>query len=176
MFFNVSQLLLDAPGATRMYTVDDAVPGARPDMLPADVRGAVRLMRTNRGLFAHADLEATARDTCSRCLGPTETPVQLTIDEEFLPTVDVYTGQPLPPRDPVDEAAFSIDDHHHVDLTEAVRQALVVEEPMRPLCRSDCAGLCSTCGADLNQGACGCATEPAENRWAALRDLQINET
>jgi uncharacterized metal-binding protein YceD (DUF177 family) len=75
----------------------------------------------------------------------------------------------LPPPD--DPDAFLIDEHHHLDLTEAVRQALVVEQPMAPLCRPDCAGLCPECGADLNAGPHSCAAEPEDSRWAALRAL-----
>jgi uncharacterized protein len=175
VLFNVSQLLQESPGAERSYTIREAIPGVDEDAPPADVAGRVRLQRTNRGVFAHAEIDALVRDACGRCLGPAETPVHLTIEEEFLPTLDVHTGQPVA-RPAGDDAAFSIDEHHHLDLTEAVRQALVVEEPMQPLCRPDCAGLCGRCGADLNQGPCACPAEIPDDRWAALRGLTISET
>ena len=175
MLFNVSQLLQEPIGAERTYRVDETVAGLDDDTTPMDVHGEVRLMRTNRGLLAYGALDARARAACSRCLRPVETPVHLTIEEEYLPTVDVTTGQPLPRRDVDDAASFEIDAHHHVDLTEAVRQALVVSEPMRPLCRPDCAGLCNQCGADLNEGPCGCPEEPADDRWAALRGLKLKD-
>jgi uncharacterized protein len=125
--------------------------------------------------LVYADLDALTQDTCSRCLRPVETPVHLSIEEEYLPTVDVTTGQPLPRRDEDAEEFFEIDAHHHVDLTEAVRQTLVMNEPMRPLCRPDCAGLCNQCGADLNEGPCDCPEQPADDRWAALRALRLND-
>jgi uncharacterized protein len=104
-------------------------------------------------------------------------PIHLSLQEEFLPTVDVHSGQPLPPLDEGEDVeVFRIDDHHHLDLTEAVRQALVTQLPMRPLCRPDCAGLCARCGADLNEGPCGCPDEPADDRWSVLRGLKVSDT
>jgi uncharacterized protein len=43
--------------------------------------------------------------------------------------------------------------------------------PLRVLCREDCAGLCPTCGTDLNHDTCSCVTETVDERWSALRDL-----
>jgi uncharacterized protein len=175
VLFNVSQLLQEPIGAQRVYAVRETIEGSGEDAGPVDIEGSVRLVRTNRGLLAYADLDTLARGACSRCLRPVETPVHLTLEEEYLPTVDIATGQPLPKRDTDDDDRFEIDEHHHVDLTEAVRQALVVSEPMRPLCRPDCAGLCTQCGADLNEGRCACLEQPADDRWAALRALRLND-
>ena len=173
MLFNVAQLLREPTGSERAYPIDDEVPATTTDAAPSHVSGTVRLVRTHRGLIAYATLDALARDVCSRCLGPAETPIRVRVEEEFLPTVDVHTGAPLPP--PEDQSAFLIDEHHHLDLTEAVRQALVMGEPMQPLCRPDCAGLCNQCGADLNQGRCACPKEPVDPRWSALSGLVAND-
>lgn len=176
MLFNVAQLLQEPIGAERVYPVDAAVPGAG-DVSGTDVRGTVRLTRTNRGLLAYAELDAVARDTCGRCLRPTEQPLHLSLREEFLPTVDVHTGQPLPPLDEGEDSdVFRIDEHHHLDLGEAVRQSLVTQQPMQALCRPDCAGLCATCGADLNLGRCACPEEAVDDRWSALRGLRVSDT
>jgi uncharacterized protein len=57
------------------------------------------------------------------------------------------------------------------DLAPQVREAVILDEPIRLLCRPDCRGLCARCGADLNQGRCGCAPAP-DPRWAALDALR----
>jgi uncharacterized protein len=177
VLFNVAQLLQEPIGSERVYSVDGSIPSAQPDTPDTDVRGRVRLTRTNRGLLAYAELDTVARDACSRCLRPAETPLHISLREEFLPTVDVHTGQPLPPLDEGEDSdAFRIDEHHHLYLGEAVRQAMVMQEPMRPLCRPDCAGLCPTCGADLNEGPCACPEEPVDERWSALRGLNVRES
>jgi uncharacterized protein len=50
-----------------------------------------------------------------------------------------------------------------VDLGQAVREELVLRVETFPLCRPDCAGLCPTCGADLNAGPCGCTAPGLTN-------------
>ena len=56
-------------------------------------------------------------------------------------------------------------------------EQLQLNIPMKPLCRPDCAGLCPTCGADLNLGPCGCPTGGSDPRWAGLQLLKdrLNE-
>jgi uncharacterized protein len=51
-------------------------------------------------------------------------------------------------------------------------EQLQLNIPMKPLCRPDCRGLCPECGADLNAGACGCAEQAVDPRWAALAALK----
>jgi uncharacterized protein len=127
------------------------------------------LLRTDAGLLATADLDSQVETACSRCLGPAHVPVQLHLEEEYYPTVDVDTGVRLPlPEDP---GAFLIDEHHILNLCEPARQQLVLAEPMQPLCREDCAGLCPGCGGNKNEGPCGCPSSDVDDRWAALEGL-----
>jgi uncharacterized protein len=92
-------------------------------------------------------------------------------EERFYPTVDVVTGIPLPPVD--EDDVFFIDDHHLVDLTEAVRQQVLLDIPMVTLCNEDCAGLCPQCGKDLNPGPCECEPE-VDTRLSVLSKLLQN--
>jgi uncharacterized protein len=57
-----------------------------------------------------------------------------------------------------------------LDVDRWAQDALLLAMPIKVLCREDCAGLCPTCGADLNAGDCGCEPVPDE-RWSKLRDL-----
>jgi uncharacterized protein len=64
------------------------------------------------------------------------------------------------------------DETESVDLTPDMREATLLAFPAYPVCKSECAGLCSTCGKNLNGGPCECT--PAENaRWGAFRDLGV---
>ena len=58
----------------------------------------------------------------------------------------------------------------YIDLTETIRELLILSEPMKVLCRPDCAGLCPQCGANLNEGACSCPTDRIDPRLAVLSD------
>ncbi len=149
--YNVAGLLREPPGTTR--TDHLTIPAtdltiAEDLQLATPVVGDVRLARTGRGLLAHGAFDTSLAGTCSRCLGPAITPVHIEIDQEALPTVDIETGAPVNLSEEPD--ALQIDEHHELDLEPPVRDAISLAEPIAPLCRQDCAGLCATCGEDLN--------------------------
>ncbi len=163
---NVAQLLKSPIGTTRQYEVNEVIDcgnGGHP------VKGEVKLIRTNRGILAEGTMRTEAEVTCSRCLCSFSYPLTLEIQEEYFPTIDMLSGTPLTLPD--EPGAFTIDEHHILDLTNAVCQYTIIAIPMKPLCREDCAGLCPQCGKDLNLGACGCPFHEIDPRWAKLREL-----
>lgn len=168
MQIHVAQLLKAAIGSRREYEVSGVV-DIYGNGAASAVSGRVDLMRTNRGILVRGSLHTGAELNCSRCLVSFHSPLDFSIEEEFFPTVDVVSGAPVSPPD--DTGGFTIDEHHVIDLTEAVRQYAQMVLPMKPLCHDDCAGLCPTCGQNLNLGRCDCPTEPLDPRWAALADL-----
>jgi len=152
MQINVAQLMKESTGATRTYDIEDSV--WLDETTECNIQGQVELLRTKRGILVRGAFVGKTNLTCSRCLTAFAHPLVFKMEEEFLPCLDANTGASLP----VDEdcAAFVIDDHHIMDLDEAFRQYSLLAIPMKPLCQPDCAGLCSQCGANLNQGDCGC--------------------
>ena len=61
------------------------------------------------------------------------------------------------------------------DLSELIRQTLLVSLPLQPLCREACAGLCPQCGKNWNEGPCDCPTETVDPRFSALASLLDDE-
>lgn len=137
--------------------------------LAGPVTGRLRLHRTNQGIYVDGLVTATVRLQCTRCLRDFTETLEFPLREEFYPTIDVTSGAPV--SGPHDADAFAIDRRHQVDLREAIRQALVLALPMKPLHSEDCAGLCPHCGKDLNDGPCDCPQDDADDRFAALRGL-----
>ena len=168
MQINVSQLLQESVGTTRDYQVSEVVDSAG-DGNGHLVRGELRLLRTNRSILVKGTLHADIEFTCGRCLNQFSSPLTLNIEEEYIPTVDVVSGAPLPLLE--DTISFTIDEHHVLDLTEAIRQHILLATPMKPLCREDCAGLCQTCGHNLNEGSCDCPAQEVDPRWSKLTEL-----
>lgn len=168
MLFNVSTLLTEPVGAARTYQLQNEVVSVPAEEYGALVSGTVSMVRTTRGILVHARLEVAARLQCARCLTAFEQPVALEFDEEFIPLRDPETGAAV---EAADEEEFRIDEHQHLDLSEAVRQYEVAALPIRPICRPDCAGLCPICGQDLNQGACDCVYDVTDSRWTGLAGL-----
>ena len=169
MYFNVSQLMRESAGATRAYETDDTV-------VPMDgteaqhVRGSVRLLRTDKGIWLSAELQSEARCTCSRCLDEFVCAIRMTIEEEYFPTVDAVTGASVEMPEE-SEGSFHISLDHVLDASEAVRQYISLNYPMKPVCRKDCAGLCLSCGVNLNESPCECDSTVRDSRWGPLLEL-----
>ena len=168
MHINVAQLLQATVGTTRDYQVSESVDVAG-DGSARLVQGEVELLRTPRSIVAKGALHTDVELTCSRCLSQFTYKITLNFEEEYIPTVDVLSGAPLPP--PEEAGAFTIDGHHVIDLTEAIRQYTVLAIPMKPLCKEECAGLCPGCGQNLNQETCDCPAQEIDPRWSELTKL-----
>jgi uncharacterized protein len=161
MRFNVSQLLRERVGATRLYDLT-------PD--PPVHRGRVEMIRTPGGVLVRAEADVVIEAACSRCLAPFGYPAHIGFEEMYAQQVDVVTGARLPDLD--EPEGFRISTTHTIDITEAVRQYSEMAAVMQPLCRPDCPGLCPVCGEDLSIKVCGCDRTPVDPRWMALAALK----
>jgi len=151
---NVAQLLQAATGAVREFNFAERLPDPSEDVhLLGPVRGHARLTLTSRGILVHADHKVRADVACARCLDDVQITVAGSLDEEFVPSADVRTGQPLPvaDEDVVAERSF-IDAHHEINLDETLRQDILTSVPLRVLCDTACPGLCPECGRRLDEG------------------------
>jgi uncharacterized protein len=122
------------------------------------VRLEATLEAVEGGIVVNGTVTAEWAGECRRCLTPIAGSVTAEVEEIFV-------------SEPEDGETYPIEGHH-IDLEPMVREAAVLALPLAPLCRPDCAGLCPTCGADLNQGPCGCAPSTGDPRWAALDVLR----
>ncbi len=115
------------------------------------------LQAAGPAIEAVGTVRASWTGECRRCLG--------TVVGELVAEVD----HELFVEDP-DELSYLLD-RDEIDLEPLARDAVLLELPLAPLCREDCQGLCAQCGADLNEGGCGCEP-PLDPRWAALDQLR----
>jgi uncharacterized protein len=169
MIFNVAQLLKSPVGTSLEAEIDEEAIQLDEDLrVIGPLTGHVRMRRTNQCVLVDGWVDLTLELTCTRCLTEFEQPMHVTFEERFYPTVDVVTGMPLPAID--EDEVFPIDGHHLLDLTEAVRQHVLLDLPMATLCKEDCAGLCAQCGHDLNLGPCDCKPE-VDARLGILKTL-----
>jgi len=169
MQFNVSSLLKEPTGASREYQVDDDV---RVDGKPQRLRGRARFDRTTDGILVRASLTGTMEDVCSRCLRPVNASITISLEEEYIPTVDVTTGTRVDLQ-AGEEEAYRIDARHTLDLSEAASQYWSMAQPMAPVCSEDCAGLCPVCGGEIAGSDHPCTREQVDARWAKLGTLEL---
>ena len=111
------------------------------------------------GIAAKGTVTGRWRGTCRRCATKVGGPLVVDVSERYV--------EGATPEDP---DAYPLEGDF-VDLGPMIRDAIVLELPLAPLCREDCQGLCASCGADLNAGACGCEA-PIDPRWATLDVLR----
>ena len=110
------------------------------------------------GVVASGEVAARWRGTCRRCATNVGGALDLSVRERFVEG----------PREEDDAYAITGD---LIDLGPMIRDAVVLELPLAPLCSEGCQGLCVTCGADLNAGSCDCEA-PIDPRWARLDVLR----
>lgn len=125
---------------------------------PVSVSGRV----TNTGGLVELvyTAEFTYSKPCDRCLTPTEKSMK----REFSHTLALSA---------VSEESDDIIlvPGYTLDLFSLVRDDILLELPVKHLCRDDCAGLCPHCGQNLNEGRCGCKTHATDPRLAVLDEL-----
>ncbi|MFC1971961.1 DUF177 domain-containing protein [Chloroflexota bacterium] len=168
MRVNVSELLKEPVGSLRRYQIDEAVEIVEGNG-NCPVRGEVELMHTDRSILVKGTLKTEPAIICSRCLVSFTCPLILHLEDEYFPTLDVTTGAALPVPD--EPNSFTIDAQHILDADEAIRQSAVIATPMKPLCSDNCAGLCPTCGCNLNLKQCNCPSQSMDPRWLKLTEL-----
>ncbi|WP_058270474.1 YceD family protein [Olsenella massiliensis] len=123
--------------------------GSHDFALPAGLSYDLMLTNAGDGILATGIVSARVTGSCDRCLGPAAFDVTGELDEYYLFREPEEGAE-------ADEEDFSlVGDDHTVDLTEAIRSALLMDTPYIVLCDEDCKGLCPVCGANLNEGDCG---------------------
>lgn len=127
---------------------------------------SVRLEASMAGtgrVLVRGSLKATFRRPCRRCLEE--------VDEAFEEELTVLYARPEELQEGDDEVRPLEPVGHVLDVTEAVREEVILGAPQYVLCDPDCKGLCPVCGANLNETECDCTLEEADPRWDVLREL-----
>ena len=169
---NVAGLLHETPGTTRDVRLRDHYVNLGTQVeLAGPLDADLRLQRTNRGILVRGGVRAPLRRTCARCTDAFVEEVTADVDEEFVPSLDPVTGEPMRRSDPEVDRPNLIDEHHEIQLDGVLRDELALTEPMVPLCRPDCPGLCSQCGERLDRGDHRHGDDEIDPRLAGLAAL-----
>jgi uncharacterized protein len=142
-----------------------------PTVLEKPIVVGYHLERAGRDIRLRLKIDTAASMACARCLRTFGFPVEASSRYTFCPG----------PKSPASkkEASLAVEDVEtgtydgdEIDLSAAVYEQIVLAFPIKPLCHEECRGLCPQCGADLNEGICGCASPSSDPRWEALRRLK----
>ncbi len=145
----------DPPGATIAGTLE-------PDL---------RLESVVDGILVRGTVDLDLVMACSRCLDEI-------VDEATIELAELFHDPRRVDVEDYQEGEDYLVDHDlvHLELGRALRDAITLVVPSRPLCREDCAGLCVVCGTDRNVEDCGHGDEEVRDpRWAKLGELDLED-
>ena len=158
--FDVSALIKAQLGTSLTLSVDTG-PQHLTDLEVDFLRGTIQVVHVQDGLLVQGPLESQLGLECVRCLEPFVLPISLELEEIFR----------LPGTGQGPDVSYTVSHDGWLDLAPLLREQAWVAIPMKPLCRPDCKGLCSQCGANLNLESCTCDRVRIDPRLALLQDL-----
>ncbi|MBE3562121.1 MAG: DUF177 domain-containing protein [Hydrogenibacillus schlegelii] len=184
--------------AGRPVRLAGAVPARRPEAI-REVLELSPLHFDGEARWADGEVRLTgtlsyrARLTCVRCLKPFTAEFHVDVEERFRPAEAALAydhpaierlrggsrreqrsragGESEATKATDADPGVEVVAKAEIDVGRVLQDLAIVHLPWAPICRPDCAGLCPTCGKDLNEGPCGCAPEAIDPRWLALRTL-----
>jgi len=158
---NVGFLVKANAGYSRTIEFDVGQMVLSNDLTVNDLRGAARFGRTPQGLVVEVALSGRTNAECARCLDQFELPVATEFTELYAFDERSMTDSQL-----------LVPANHQIDLAPLAREYLLLDEPITPLCRPDCKGLCPVCGANWNREQCAHQHQPpADLRVTSPKDL-----
>jgi uncharacterized protein len=157
---NVGFIVAQSAGYSREFVFDIPCIQLPPDLILYRLTGATLISHTAQGILVQVDLHAAIDFECVRCLNP----IHQDLHAHF---TELYAFS----RRYLTESNLMMPDTGIIDLAPVLREYMLLEIPISPLCRPDCHGLCPVCGNNLNETTCHHQDEPDDPRLAVLKDL-----
>jgi uncharacterized protein len=136
----------------------------------APLRVSLSYYRAGTEIFLSGTLDAATTAVCSRCAEEFDLPSQRRF-RCVLASKATNDENDIALR--AEDLEFSFYQGDEIDLTPLIREQILLALAERPLCREECRGLCPQCGANLNEGDCGCIVGGSDPRLAVLRNLKV---
>ncbi|GAB4495271.1 MAG: hypothetical protein OHK0052_02360 [Anaerolineales bacterium] len=125
-----------------------------------EVQGTITVTRTGQGLLFQTQMGATTEVACTRCLENFSLRLESRFDELFAFSANA-----------VAETDLIVPESGRIDFAPLLREYLLLEVPIQPVCRPTCKGLCPVCGGNLNQTVCQHEEDFTDPRFAILKQL-----
>lgn len=142
---------------------------------------SVDVTNTGEALLVEGSAKTVATTACSRCLEDVTYDLDGDVEGYFLIEPSANDEESDEEEDFDAEEFDVLPESHIIDLEPLIMAGLLMDVPNMPLCRDDCKGLCPRCGANLNDGPCGCDPaaddklfEEAKNPFSVLKDFKFD--
>jgi uncharacterized protein len=177
VFFSVKELEL------RKARFDVAVPPGEIEFFdqklrqvtPLESTGTVELLGNTLGeIRVKGHLKVGMEAECDRCLEVARFPIDSDFDLFYRPAPEARSQHHEDIAIDPGESEIAFYEGGGLELNEILREHVLLSLPMQRTCSDVCKGICPVCGKNRNQESCHCETKPADDRWAALKELRRN--
>lgn len=136
----------------------------------------VTLLKFDDNVDVRGDVIISSHPSCDRCLKVYPLKKKVAVHVLMAPLYESKKQEEeeedLEKELVKEDFEFSYYESDRIDLGGIIREQLLLEEPMKHLCREDCKGICQRCGKDLNEGPCGCVEAHHDARWDVLKGFK----
>ena len=157
---NVGFIVAQSAGFNRDFPFDLPQINIPPDLQIGSLSGSIRASRTPQGILLQGGVVSRMTLECVRCL----TNFQQSLDINF---TELYAFS----QRYVTDSGLLMPESGIIDLAPVLREYILLEIPISPLCSVECKGLCLICGNNLNESTCNHDDEMGDPRFAALKTL-----
>jgi uncharacterized protein len=138
-----------------------------------NVTVACVLRKVRDAVYVEGTLATEARGECCRCLEIARLPIRSEFRYIFLPEPEAHAEETELSQDDLDCVYYR---DEVIDLDPVIYEQIMLQVPMKMLCRDECRGLCASCGANLNREACACPPRGGDERLAVLKTLKLKKS
>ncbi len=137
---------------------------------PIVTEGTAQLTESTQEIVVNGKFSTTMEVACDRCLEPASFPVDAEFTLSYRPAESAPEAGESAIHGPELEVGFYEGDG--IELSDVLREEILLLLPMQRVCREDCKGICPVCGQNRNQVECHCHLKAGDDRWAGLRNLK----
>lgn len=141
-----------------------------PGLPLGSIDGSVTMKRIHETLYLEGDIRTQAQTDCSRCLEAARLSISGSFKYVLSPAQTEHAEEQELSAEDLDIVYYQDD---LIDLDPLIIEQILLQIPMKVLCREDCRGLCPHCGINLNQHICRCHDEHMDSRLAILKKLKV---
>ncbi len=117
--------------------------------------------QVHHGFLLHGKMQISTLEQCDRCLIDFEFPQDINMSFLLADNLELISDDQT--------VLFYNDQNETVDMGSVISEKILLERPIKHLCKKQCKGLCSSCGCNFNEKDCNCTNELTDDRWDKLR-------
>lgn len=136
--------------------------------LSSPVVSRLSINKVGSEIIISGRLRAAMDLQCSRCLKDFKRDLDIPVNVVYHPVEDVEAERHALRDDEMDMGFYKGDE---LDLQELIKEQVLLNGEMKPLCSDQCKGICPKCGTDLNTGQCNCGTKEIDPRLEVLKNF-----